>query len=450
MDFLLEAFASQGDHPAIIWKDRSYSYRDLLQLFEAARAELRDSALRPGQVVTLEADFSPGAVALLLALIEVGCVIVPLTSSVEAKKPEFRAIAEAEVVIQQEDAERLALSVTGRTAEHPLYAVLKERDHAGLILYSSGSTGKSKAALHDFSHLLEKFRTRRQAKVTMAFLLFDHIGGINTMLHVLSNGGTLVTLQSRDPDDVCRAIEQHQVEILPTSPTFINLLLVSEAYKRHDLSSLELVTYGTEVMLENTLRRFSQILPHVRLQQTYGLSEVGILRSKSKANDSLWVKVGGEGFETRVVDGLLEIKAHSAMLGYLNAESPFTEDGWFKTGDLVERDGEFLLIKGRASEIINVGGQKVYPAEVENVLLQMENVSEVSVYGEKHPLTGQIVAARFTLTAPEELAAFRKRMRVFCQEKLERFMVPARIEIAADSQHGARFKKMRPRESAAT
>ena len=96
-----------------------------------------------------------------------------------------------------------------------------------------------------------------------------------------------------------------------------------------------MVTYGTEAMPESTLKRFHEILPEVKLLQTYGLSEIGIMRSKSLSSDSLWVKIGGEDFQTRVVDGLLEIKAKSAMLGYLNAPSPFTEDGWFKTGDEV-------------------------------------------------------------------------------------------------------------------
>ena len=146
---------------------------------------------------------------------------------------------------------------------------------------------------------------------------------------------------------MCAAIERFQVQILPTSPTFLNLLLLSGAYERHDLSSLELVTYGTEVMPEPTLARLHEILPRVRLLQTYGLSEVGILRSKSKSSDSLWVKVGGEGFQTRIVDGMLEIKAQSAMLGYLNAPSPFSEDGWFKTGDAVEVEGEYIRILGR-------------------------------------------------------------------------------------------------------
>ena len=142
--------------------------------------------------------------------------------------------------------------------------------------------------------------------------------------------------------------------------------------------------------------------PDIKLLQTYGLSEVGILRSKSKSSDSLWVKVGGEGFETRVVDGMLEIKAKSAMLGYLNVPSPFTEDGWFKTGDAVEVDSEYIKILGRKSEIINVGGEKVYPQEVENVILEIDNVAEVTVYGEKNPIIGNIVCAKVRFNRDEE------------------------------------------------
>jgi len=80
---------------------------------------------------------------------------------------------------------------------------------------------------------------------------------------------------------------------------------------------------------------------------------------------------GGEVFKTRVVDGMLEIKAESVMLGYLNAPSTFAEDDWIKIVDVVEVDGEWLRILGRKSKIINVGGQKIYPAGVENIIQQM-------------------------------------------------------------------------------
>ncbi|MDQ4142589.1 MAG: fatty acid--CoA ligase family protein, partial [Actinomycetota bacterium] len=228
-----------------------------------------------------------------------------------------------------------------------------------------------------------------------------------------------------------------------TTPTFLNLLLISEAYRRHDLSSLRRISYGTEVMPESTLRRLREVLPGVDLLQTYGLTEVGILRSKSKTPDSLYLKVGGEGFETKIVDGVLFIRARSAMLGYLNAPSPFDSEGWLNTEDAVEVEDDHIRILGRRSEIINVGGQKVYPAEVENVLLEMENVRDVEVHGEPNPIAGNIVAARITLVTPEDPSAVKKRLRAFCRDRLEPFKVPVRIEITEGDQHGARYKKRR-------
>jgi acyl-CoA synthetase (AMP-forming)/AMP-acid ligase II len=278
---------------------------------------------------------------------------------------------------------------------------------------------------------------------TITFLLYDHIGGVNTLLYTLSNAGCVITVQDRSPDAVSRMFEKYKVELLPTSPTFLNLLLLSEAYKRYDFSSLKTITYGTEPMPESTLKRIHEVFPHAQLQQTYGLSELGILRSKSKDSTSPWVKIGGEGFETKIVNGTLWVRAQSAMLGYLNAPSPFDAEGWMNTGDAVEVDGEYFRIHGRRSEIINVGGEKVYPAEVENILIQVDNIRDVTVYGEKNPITGNIVAARINLVAPENLAELKGRIRIFCKDKLAPYKIPAKIEITNDAQFSARYKKLR-------
>lgn len=443
IDFLRERFAAARDQDALIWRDASFTYGWLLDELNRLSGSLDAAGVKPGAVVSVEADFSPRAVALLLALIERNAILVPLTSSVEEKKPEFREIAEVEAVVEIRADDSLHAWSTGTTAKHELLQRLKQSQAPGLILFSSGSTGKSKAALHDIVPMLEKFKVPRQTLRTITFLLFDHIGGFNTLLYNLSNAGCVITVPDRRPDTICRTVQQHKVQLLPTSPTFINLLLVSEAWRNFDLNSLQTVTYGTEVMPESTLRRFHALFPNIKMQQTYGLSEVGIMRSKSRSSDSLWVKVGGEGFETRVVEGLLEIKAKSAMLGYLNAPSPFTDDGWFKTGDAVEVDGEYLKILGRKSELINVGGEKVYPAEVESTLQLMDGVEDVAVRGEPHPITGHVVFARVKLSTDEELPAFRKRMHEFCKDKLARFKIPQKIELVERAMHGERFKKMR-------
>ena len=448
LDFLFDVFRANAGAEAVIWRDQSFSYGELLARTDHWRSYLRKNDVTSGTVASIDADFSPNAIALMLALIEAGCIVVPLTASVAAKKNDFMKIAEVGVSLEVKATDEPRLTRFDRPTTHEILLQLRRRAHPGLILFSSGSTGESKAAVHDIMGMLNKFKVRRHARRAITFLLYDHIGGFNTMLYQLSNGGCIVTVQNRDPDTVLAAIEKYKVELLPTSPTFINLLLLSDGHRRYDLSSLQVVTYGTEPMPESTLRRFHSSLPHINLQQTYGLSEVGILRSKSRSSDSLWVKLGGEGFQTRVVNGILQIKAESAMLGYLNAPSPFTADGWFNTGDKVEVDGEYFRILGRQSEIINVGGQKVYPAEVESVLQEMPDIAEVSVYGEKNAIVGEIVCAAVRLRKTRDARDFQRDLRQFCRQRLQEFQVPVRIKLVESALHGERFKKNR-RETAA-
>ncbi len=441
--WLLDRMAQWRDQPAIAWRDRVESYGDLLDRVAGWQERLEREGAKPGQVVALDGDYSPSACALMLALIQRRAVVVPLTETARHHRSEWFDIAEvqAEITIDENDEPRIVRRQG--SPRHELTRGLLDQGRPGLILFTSGSTGKSKAAIHDFSALLEKFKVQRHSFRTISFLLLDHIGGINTMFYALSNGGTVVAVENRRPEDVCRAIEQHRVQLLPTSPTFLNLLLISEAYRRFDISSLTTVTYGTEPMPSSTLSRLHEILPDVRLQQTYGLTEMGILRSKSKSSDSLWVKLGGEGVETKVVDGVLWIRSKSAMLGYLNHASPFDADGWLNTQDMVEVDGEHFRIMGRRSEIINVGGQKVFPAEVESVLLQMEGVTDATVYGEQNTITGQIVAARLNVEPATTESQLKREVRRFCKGKLEPYKIPVKVKLVDDRQFSDRFKKLR-------
>jgi acyl-CoA synthetase (AMP-forming)/AMP-acid ligase II len=291
--------------------------------------------------------------------------------------------------------------------------------------------------------MLEKYDGHRPANRIICFLLLDHIGGVNTLFYTLSHGGTIIPVMDRSPEVVCRTIANRRAEILPTSPSFLNLLLLSGAYCDHDLTSLRIVTYGTELMPASTLRRLHEAMPGVDFRQTYGLSEVGILQSKSRPDGSLWLKVGGEGYETKIVDGVLWVRAKSAMMGYLNAPAAFDAEGWFNTEDVVEQEGEWLRFLGRRSEIINVGGLKVYPAEVEAVLLDIPGVLDATVRGQQNELLGQVVVARMTLEKTESPLLFRQRIKKFCRSRLPGHMVPVHVEIVDKVQHNERFKRTR-------
>ena len=93
--------------------------------------------------------------------------------------------------------------------------------------------------------------------------------------------------------------------------------------------------------------------------------------------------------------------------------------------------------------MINVAGEKVHPAEVEDVLLQLDNVQDVTVSARENPVTGQVVAAKITLLRPEEPEAFKRRLRTFCRDRIDRYKTPALIEIVAEAHHSERFKKSR-------
>jgi acyl-CoA synthetase (AMP-forming)/AMP-acid ligase II len=441
--WLFERFDAWRGDPAIAFGGARASYGELLSRVDFWQDELERHGIAAGSVVVIEGGFSLNAVALLLALIRAAAIAVPLTPLSSVHRASYEQISEACCSFLFDASDEWSVTRHERSVSHALTRKLIDRGHPGLVIFSSGSAGEPKAVLHDFSALLEKFRRPGPRKSTMTFLLFDHIGGMDTLFGTLASGGTLVTVPSRDPDVVCRAIAQERVHTLPTSPTFLNLLLISEAWKSHDLSSLQVIAYGTEPMPEAVLARLRAAFPQAKLIQTYGMSELGVLRTRSREPGSSWLRFSGEGFETKIVEGTLWVRTPTAMLGYLNAPDLFDADGWLNTEDAVEVDGEYLRILGRVSDLVNVGGQKVYPAEVENVLMTLDNVRDVAVYGEAHPLTGKILAARVNVVNPEPFDAFKRRLRAFCRERLPNYKIPARIELTEADQFGTRLKKMR-------
>ncbi len=439
----ISRFHKGENQPAVIWRDQTYTYGELITFYDDCINKLRSAGIRAGSSVAVIGDYSPGSISSLLALLELKCILVPLSPDSKDQHSKFYKIAEIDYVVEASQRNDIAVHEMAERRNHPLLQELREANQAGLVLFSSGSSGEPKAILHSLPKLLEKFQKPRYCFRTLSFLLFDHIGGFNTLFYTLANLGCMVVAKDRKVSSVCDAIEKHKVELLPTSPSFLNLLLLTDAAKTYDLQSLKLITYGTEVMPERTLKIANEVFPQAKFQQTYGLTEVGILRSKSAANNSLLVKIGGEDYNTRVVDGRLQIRAKSSMMGYLNAPNPFDADGWFDTGDAVIQEGDYYRILGRQSDIINVGGQKVYPTEVEKVIAELPDVIDVSVKGESHLLLGQTVVCLVQMANPIPAIEMKKRILQHSKGRLQPFMIPAKVRVVTDSLVNYRFKKLR-------
>ena len=430
---LLKRIAARGEAPALVEGDLVISAGDLIAKAGEWQRQLVAAGVTPGSICSFEGEYGAGSVSLMLALMAMDTIQVPFSTGAGVQRDELEreAFVEWRVDLRSGAIERRAACDGGR---HQLVEQIVALGHPGLVVFTSGSSGRPKAILHDIDRVAGKFSAQRKPWRMMLMLLIDHFGGFNTLIGCLADGGVGICVADRSPAAVCEAIARDKAELLPTTPTFLSMLIASELWRRHDLTSLQLISYGAEPMPAATLARIGEILPQAKLKQTYGLSELGVLRSSSPEPGSLWLRVGGDEFETRVVDGLLHIRSQSNMLGYLNAPSPIDDDGWMNTGDLVEARDGLIRFLGRTSEVINVGGQKVLPSEVEGVLMEVEGVVEAVVTSVPHALLGNAVVANIALSAPEEPKLATERLREHCRQSLQKYKVPMRYEFVAASE----------------
>ncbi len=369
--------------PILVDSSGSLFFSDISTALASHASNLVD--IQAGEVVALIGDFNGPTISAMLRLLDENVIVMPLTTETRTDHEYFFEAGCVDWVMS-------GGAVTKRprptSSGSPLIDELRRRQHPGIILFSSGTTGRPKAILHDFSKFLARYQVPRPPLRALIFLLFDHVGGINTLMHVLFNGGVVVVPSARTPTSIANDLIMHAIELLPTTPTFLRMMMLEGIFETMIFPVLQTVTYGTERMDQSTLDRLCSSLPRVDFRQTYGLSELGIFQVKSKARDSLWMRIGGQGIETRVENDVLYIRSENAMVGYLNAPPPFV-DGWYDTGDIVETDGEFIQVVGRAKEVLNIGGLKVLPSEIERVALLHPDVLRAKVRGVANPISGQ-------------------------------------------------------------
>ena len=444
MSFILEKFKSFNSKNAIVFEDRIYTYEEFVKQIKDYK-DILDKHNISSKVVVILGDYSFYNLALFFALYENKNIIVPITSNIKKVQDDFIEESFCQTIIKT-DEKNLLIQNLKTTFSHNIIDNLREKNSSGLILFSSGSTGKPKAMIHNLDTLIDSFKDKKEKSMNMlVFLMFDHIGGLNTVFNALCMGACLIIPKIKDAKTICELIEKYKIMVLPSSPTFLNLILISEEYKNYDLSSLRMITYGTETMPQSLLLKLKEVFPKVKFLQTFGTSETGISTTSSKSSNSLFMKLEDINGEYKIVENELWLRSKTQVLGYLNASmDSFTSDGWFKTGDLVEVDGEYIKIIGRAKEVINVGGQKVLPSEVESIILEMEEISDCMVYGEKNAITGQTVVCDVVLN--KNIENIKKRVRVFCKDRLDAYKIPTKVNVVDKTNFSDRFKKIRRKD----
>jgi non-ribosomal peptide synthetase component E (peptide arylation enzyme) len=284
------------------------------------------------------------------------------------------------------------------------------------MCFTSGTTGNPKGVLHCFNTTLctcETFNT--ELAVTSKDVMLDYLPvGLNwgymTLVQAVMAGARVVLMERFSAEGALELIEKERVTYIPTAPASIVAMLNSPALAKHDLSSLRIVITGGASAAVETIKAFQAAVPHAKLIELYGMLETGYHAFTRLTDDPL--KVNGtvghcvDSMGLRIIDddgndvpygdvGEIAAIGPSVHMGYLhnpaaNRDS-FTADGWFRTGDLgqyADNEGN-VRIAGRKKEIVNRGGKKYFPREIEELLYEHPKIVQAAIVGAPDPRLGE-------------------------------------------------------------
>jgi malonyl-CoA/methylmalonyl-CoA synthetase len=439
-DVLANGFADDPDKPCFIGPKNTVSYGALDRGVGRMASLLIDKGVAPGDRVAAQTAKTPQAVMLYLATLKVGAAFLPLNTAYT--EPEVRYFVEdAEPRMLVTDAEALAVEAT---AFAPLArTVPRLGDDLAAIVYTSGTTGRSKGAMLSHANLasnalaLHAVWGFQSEDVLLHALPIFHIHGLFIALHTaLLSGSSMMWLAKYEDQPVLDALEHSTV--MMGVPTFYHRLLANPAFTRDSAAHVRLFISGSAPLLESTFDAFEARCGH-RILERYGMSEAGIICTNPLKGERLPGSVGFPLADTELriaggETGEIEIKGSGVFSGYWRmpqkTREEFTADGFFKTGDVGRQDAHGRVwISGRAKDLIISGGYNVYPKEVEMLLDDLPGVAESAVIGVPHADFGEAVVAvvigkgseaALIAQVREHLAAFKAPKRIFFVEDLPR------------------------------
>ncbi len=440
---------------------------------------LRDLGVKRGSRVMAQVEKSPEAVFLYLAALRSGAVFVPLNPAYrEAELDYFIADAEPAVIVGQPDSEAMlgtlarargggSVLTLGRDGSGSLIERSRglapmieiadvSADEIAAIVYTSGTTGRSKGAMLSHGNLRSNAATLhriwgwRDGDVLLHALPIYHVHGLFIALHcAFLNGSRVIFLPRFGAREVIAQLPN--ASVFMGVPTFYTRLLAEPEFARDACANMRLFIAGSAPLLPETFAQFEARSGH-RILERYGMTEAGMITSNPLEGERRPGSVGPPlpDVRVRVADedgralpqgeaGVLEIKGPNVFKGYWRmaekTAEEFRDDGYFITGDIarIDEDGAVAIV-GRAKDMVVCGGLNVYPKEIEAVIDAMDSVGESAVFGLPHPDFGEAVVAEVTPGDPDaeldeariiagvkaKLAGFKAPKRIFIVESLPR------------------------------
>jgi acyl-coenzyme A synthetase/AMP-(fatty) acid ligase len=306
----------------------------------------------------------------------------------------------------------------------------------GIIILTTGTTGFPKAAFHDWARLLSarSASSGDQHRWLLAYPL-NHFAGIQVFLHVLQNHESLYIAPSRDYGVIIDFMIEQRVDAVSATPTFWRMMLGRLRADQHDALRLRQITIGGEASTPELLERLISTFPAASLTQVYATTELGTcfaVKDRLPGFPASFLDRPVGNVQLRISDSELFVRSSKQMVAYVDGSAPPEQKGdWVATGDLVEHVGTRVLFRGRKTEVINVGGVKVHPLKVEEVVLRVPGVAAARVYGRANPVTGQIVACEVELADDAVEDEVRRAVQQACRRDLNRYEQPRQISVVS-------------------
>jgi acyl-CoA synthetase (AMP-forming)/AMP-acid ligase II len=430
--------------PAIVTMHQSTSWAKLKEMAEAIYFELRCLANRR---IGLRFHSVAMTYAILAAADKLGCdlfLLDPLLPPDEIRRlaSEFRLGA---VIGASANGSPAQLEILEQPGEAPWSG------ESTVTVLTSGTTGEPKAATHTWESLSRPVRFASEIKHPRWLLTYrPHLyAGLQVMLQCFANLGTLINADAdMAPRALAEFLAQEHVQFVSATPSFWKRLLFSVDSMALEKIPLVQITLGGEVVEQWVLDALQERFPNARLVHIYATTELGRCFSVSDGRAGFPVRYlhqsTAERAEMRISDSELLVRSLNSMRSYDSYSGhEFHNADWFRTGDLVEIKEDRVHFIGRKSDVINVGGSKVHPLEIERVIRQIPGVYDVRVFAKSSSVVGQLVACEIVPGREHDPQQLKESIRRMCLSRLSPFQQPRLIRMVEQIEMTAACKTPR-------
>ncbi|MDA1178162.1 MAG: class I adenylate-forming enzyme family protein [Planctomycetota bacterium] len=427
-----------GTRFALIGESSGVTWRELQGEFQRLRSEYQELA---NQRVAVCFACTGWGLATLAALESLGCDVVLLDAYYpEETAKDLARTLDVLAVLRATDGSAGPSWVALATGS----VVQPASGNCYVTLLTSGTTGNPKPVRHTWASLSRPVRRGTLARQSSAWLVTyqPHLyAGLQVILQGLALGDTLaVPSRNASPDEITQLMLKAHVEFVSATPSYWRKLILFSDRLLLQQVPLQQITLGGEIVDQQVLDQLNQIFPHTRISHIYATTELGRCFSvtdglagfptsylTSPIAEGTRLKIDQDELFVRSPNSTLECNADPIPIPSLEAR----DETWVATGDLVKIEENRVYFVGRQSEMINVGGNKVQPAIVENIVREVPGVLDVRVYGKTSSVAGQIVACQVVNEAGIDATQLRQDIHQYCRSRLLPAQVPRFIDFVA-------------------